>query len=182
MPEKWGWIRYGRDAEKCTTDRIMKNYAEIQNNEIACYVHDKQGGRLYKHTERELEWAVICCLYSKRNNLANSFLKLPGLSTSSTVTYRMEESILSCIHSDDTDSYTIQNKSKRDCFFNFDQKSEFQWYNDICYNHIMIFKCAILKFGLVKGISTEKTHMTFLPTILKQTKIFFKKIKYSMML
>lgn len=54
--------------------------------------------------------------------------------------------------------------------------------DDICYNHIMIFKCAILKFGLVKGISTEKTHMTFLPTILKQTKIFFKKIKYSMML
>lgn len=34
-PEKWGWIRYGRDAEKSTTDRIMKNYAKIQNNEIA---------------------------------------------------------------------------------------------------------------------------------------------------
>lgn len=91
--------------------------------------------RWYKHTERELESAFICCLYSKKNNPENSFLKLSGLSTSSTVTHRMEESILSCLNSDDTDSCTIQNKSKRDCFLTFDQKSEFHWYNDICYNH-----------------------------------------------
>lgn len=123
----------------------------------------------YKHTERELESAFICCLYSKKNNPENSFLKLSGLSTSSTVTHRMEESILSCLNSDDTDSYTIQNKSKRDCFLTFDQKSEFHWYNDIYYNH-NDFKWAVLKFGLVKGISISKSHMTFLTTFLKQTK------------
>lgn len=43
MPEKWGWVGYGRDAQKCATERIMKNYAKIQNNEIAWYVHDKKG-------------------------------------------------------------------------------------------------------------------------------------------
>lgn len=30
----------------------MKNYAKVQNNDIAQYVHDKKGDRLYKHTER----------------------------------------------------------------------------------------------------------------------------------
>lgn len=146
-------------------------------------MHDKKGDRLYKHTERELEWAVICCLYSKKNNLENSFLKFQGLSTSSTVTHRMEESILSCINSDDADSRRTQNKSKKDCSFTFDQKSEFQWYNDNCYNHIMIFKWAILKFGLVRDISIYKSHMTFLPTILQQTKsVSLKKVKSSTML
>lgn len=32
--------------------------------------------------------------------LANSFLKLPGLSTSSTVTHSMEETLFTCIHPD----------------------------------------------------------------------------------
>lgn len=43
MPEKWGWVGYGRDAKKGTTNRKMKNYAEIQNNEISWFVHDKKG-------------------------------------------------------------------------------------------------------------------------------------------
>lgn len=34
----------------------------------------------------------------------------------------------------------------------------------------MIFKWAVLKFGLIKGISISKSHMTFLTTFLKQTK------------
>lgn len=50
-----GMIRYGRDAEKCTTDRKMKSCTKTQNNERAWYVYDKKGDRLYKHTERELE-------------------------------------------------------------------------------------------------------------------------------
>lgn len=88
MPEKRGWIRYGRDVEKCTTDRIMKNYAKIQNNEIAWYVHDKKGDRLYKRTERTQMSSYMLSVL--KVNLANSFLKLPGLSTSCTATHRME--------------------------------------------------------------------------------------------
>lgn len=47
-------------------------------------------------------------IFTKKKKLADSFLKLRGLSTSSTVTHRMEEPVFSCIHPDDT--YSMQSK------------------------------------------------------------------------
>lgn len=47
----------------------------------------------------------------------------------------------------------------------------------------MIFKWANLKSGLIRDIRILTSHMTFLPTILKQTKsVSLKKVKSSMML
>lgn len=51
---------YGRDAGKCTTNRKMKNYPKIQNNETGWYVHDKKGDLNIQKENLNEHLYVVC--------------------------------------------------------------------------------------------------------------------------